>query len=437
MMRVVPLLGVALTAAATANPLGAQRLHVPHRASVDSALHITVDGLRAGQAVVIRAAMNDSLGRRWESSARFRADATGRIDLARDAPVDGAYRGVRPMGFVTSMQPAGDLAGRTRFIPAGLDSLPLLLHVEADGTVVDSVRVVRWFQGPGVTVRRLGGSRPLARVFYPAGRDRRPAVLVIGGSEGGFGGDDVAALLASRGYVALSIAYFGVEPLPASLERIPLEYFAAAVDSLQSDPRVRPGRIAVLGTSKGAEAALLLASNDTRVRAVVAYAPSAVAWSCICADTQAPSWKLGGRPMAFVPGGSDPAYSPAPGAPLRPAVNFRYRLRNSAAVRQAEIPVERIHGPVLLVAGGEDELWPSAWSADAIAARLRANGFRYRVISLAYPRAGHLIGKAYLPAGSTRVAGGRLETGGTPAANAAAQADAWPRVLRFLAASLR
>jgi len=60
-----------------------------------------------------------------------------------------------------------------------------------------------------------------------------------------------------------------------------------------------------------------------------------------------------------------------------------------------------------------------------------------RVVHLSYAGAGHLIGKAYLPAGSTRVAGGRLETGGTPQANAAAQADAWPQVLRFLEAALR
>jgi hypothetical protein len=55
---------------------------------------------------------------------------------------------------------------------------------------------------------------------------------------------------------------------------------------------------------------------------------------------------------------------------------------------------------------------------------------------LAYPGAGHLIGKAYLPAGSTRLAGGRIETGGTPAANARAQADAWPKVLAFLEKAL-
>jgi hypothetical protein len=55
---------------------------------------------------------------------------------------------------------------------------------------------------------------------------------------------------------------------------------------------------------------------------------------------------------------------------------------------------------------------------------------------LVYPSAGHLIGKAYVPSGSTRVGGGRIETGGSSAENARAQADAWPRVLAFLAKAL-
>src|SRR5215213_5954329 len=81
--------------ARVAVPLQGQRLHVPRAATVDSALRITVDGLRPGQVVVLRAAMDDSLGRRWESSATFRASPAGRIDLTRDAPLQGTYAGVQ------------------------------------------------------------------------------------------------------------------------------------------------------------------------------------------------------------------------------------------------------------------------------------------------------------------------------------------------------
>ena len=141
--------------------------------------------------------------------------------------------------------------------------------------------------------------------------------------------------------------------------------------------------------------------------------------------------------MPSVPPGRDPAHPAVPGQPQRPAVHYRYRLRDTAAVEKAAIPVERIRGPVLFVAGDSDQLWPSGDMTEQLRARLASVDRPPGDILLVYPGAGHLIGKSYLPAGSTRVAAGRIETGGSPRANAAAQADAWPRALRFLSQALR
>jgi hypothetical protein len=210
-----------------------------------------------------------------------------------------------------------------------------------------------------------------------------------------------------------------------------------AITYLARRPEVDSTRIAILGTSKGAEAALLVAARDPRVRAVVAYAPSSVAWSCICSTPAHASWSVGGAAVTSIPPGRDPGVVAASGEPQRPAVHYRYRLRDPVVAERAAIPVERINGPIMLVAGGADELWPSAEMARQIRERRARAAHRAGDTTLVYPDAGHRIGKSYLPAGSTRVAGGRLETGGTPRANAAAQADAWPRVLRFLATAFR
>jgi uncharacterized protein len=115
-------------------------------------------------------------------------------------------------------------------------------------------------------------------------------------------------------------------------------------------------------------------------------------------------------------------------------VNFAYRLR--AAPSQAFIPVERVAGPILLIAGDDDQMWPSAVMARDILARRRTRGGHPGDSLLVFAGAGHLIGKAYLPAGSTRIAGGRLETGGTAAGNARAQGEAWREVVRFFSAAL-
>jgi hypothetical protein len=269
-------------------------------------------------------------------------------------------------------------------------------------------------------------------LFIPA-RQSAPGIIVLGGSDGGFP-DNEAALLATNGYFALSLAYFGADSLPSELAEIPLEYFARAIEWLRVQPGVWSDQVALFGTSKGSEAALLVASQITEIRAVVANAPSSVAWSCICGEAALPSWTLRGNPVVSVPPGADPSYVRAEGEPLRPTVNYLYRL--SQAPAGAVIPVERIPGPVLLVAGGDDQLWPSLPMARAIMERRASLGGHPDDQLLTYPNAGHLIGKAFVPAGSTRVAGGRLESGGTPADNARAQADSWPRVLAFLEKAL-
>jgi hypothetical protein len=57
---------------------------------------------------------------------------------------------------------------------------------------------------------------------------------------------------------------------------VPLESFMPATDKL-----VEAGctRIAYVGTSKGAEAALLLAVHDPRIDTVIAFSPSSVVWA--------------------------------------------------------------------------------------------------------------------------------------------------------------
>ena len=427
-MRFVFTLPVILVSVASA-----QRLDLPPSAPIDDALPIRVSGLPAGTLVHLRAGVTDGAGQEWSSRATFRADTSGTVATDRDAPQAGAYAAVDAGALFNTMLAQGDAAGRQRFADSRLASIATRVVLEdSAGRTLDSAVVERFFIAPGVQqfVVRDDGLR--AHFFAPA---RTPAagVLVLGGSEGGYP-DDLAAILASNGYAALSLAYFGVDDLPRELAEIPLEYFERALAWLGANPAVIPDRIAIVGTSKGAEAALLVASRVSGVKAVVAYAPSSVAWFCICQNPR-PSWSVEGKEVVAVPPGTDPSYRPAQGEAIRPVVNYLYRLRRMP--RGAVIPVERIAAPLLLVAGDHDQLWPSLLMARAIMERRAKRGRHASDELLVYPGAGHLIGKTYLPAGSTLIAGGRIETGGTPRANASAQADAWPRVLAFLRKALQ
>jgi hypothetical protein len=71
-------------------------------------------------------------------------------------------------------------------------------------------------------------------------------------------------------------------------------------------------------------------------------------------------------------------------------------------------------------------------------ARLTAHG--RSATHLRYPDAGHMIGPVGLPATANTIVhplrARALALGGTPAGNAAAAADSWPRALQFLHAAL-
>jgi BAAT / Acyl-CoA thioester hydrolase C terminal len=95
------------------------------------------------------------------------------------------------------------------------------------------------------------------------------------------------------------------------------------------------------------------------------------------------------------------------------------------------IPVEQIHGPVMLLSGADDQIWPSALMAERSMSRLRLHLHGYQDRSLTFPDVGHAIPYAYLPVrGSWRDS--PFAVGGTPEGMVGAQAKAWPQIIEFL-----
>ncbi|HEX8124402.1 MAG TPA: acyl-CoA thioester hydrolase/BAAT C-terminal domain-containing protein [Allosphingosinicella sp.] len=282
---------------------------------------------------------------------------------------------------------------------------------------------------PGPTGRRIAADGLLANYFPGRGEGRRPAILLLGGSEGGLpeSGRRLALPLQAEGFSVLQLSYYRGPGQPPNLELIPLEYFSAALSWLQGRPEVDPGRIAALGVSKGAEAALLVGTRDPRVKSVVAGAPSSVAWQGWSFDSSRAfdsSWAEGGRPVDHLSFGRWRWWTD-----MRPAL--LEALAGLPRRPKAAIPVERIAGPVLLVCGESDRLWPSCPMSRQVARRARERGGP-AVTLLAYPGAGHGVFGRPFPASDPGY--GRLK--GEGLANNNARADGWPRVLAFLRGAL-
>lgn len=270
--------------------------------------------------------------------------------------------------------------------------------------------------------------------YYPSAKAGAPVVMILGGSEGGFAaGDAMAKVLADRGYGALALSYFRGPGQSPTLEEIPLETFTRALDWLSARPEVARRRIGLIGVSKGGEAALLVASRDRRVCAVIAAVPSSVAWAGYDPGRNLPSmkssWSSAGQPLAH----ASYDFSRFATGGLRGS----YEGGLEKAPPEAVIPVETIAGPVLLVSGRDDKLWPSTPMADQVMARLDAAKVRFAHSHLAYDNAGHAaFGKPLDPDAKPNPAV-FAQTGGTLEGTRAARADAWPKALAFLDTNLK
>lgn len=268
--------------------------------------------------------------------------------------------------------------------------------------------------------------------FHPGwSRRRSTAVVMLNGSDGGIPDPAYASDLAAAGHPTLALAYIqdaaGQPEGVPSTAPLPLETVFRAIDWMKRRRGVRPNRVVLMGVSRGAELALLVASKRADVAAVVAFSPGAHAWGApknlhrgVAFDRS--MWSLGGVPV--------PARMNRPdfGAPVR------QWFARGTPVEGAVIRVEDIAGPILLVSSRSDGLWPAAEYADEIAARLRDNGFRHRVVNQQFDDASHLLmgpgpalTKLAVP-GTDYV----IDFGGSPEGTLRARDAAWATAKAFL-----
>jgi len=399
----------------------------------DQTLVLQAEGLTPSMDASVTITLVDGARRRWVGESLHPVPATGVLDLAAETGRLLTELELRP-GHKPSMSAKAGTVEVT---------------VKQGGKIVGTATARRRSVAPGVERIALNEAGLVGTFFAPVGRRRGPGMLVLGGSEGGKS-EHVAALFASHGIPALALAYFGVPGLPPRLELIDIEYLMQGVGWLGAEMRVDPARLGVHGGSKGAEAALILASYDSRIRAVAAFAPSAVVYQGLGRGrSPRSSWRIGDEPMPFVPLRFRDLAVPLTRSIVAHRLHLDGRVPRRGAVRlhetyqgalsrsrdtdAAHIPVERISGPVLLIAGRDDGVWPSSEHARLLAERLKRANFPHEVAHLDYAGAGHDLGPPpYRPTMLvSRTGGWALDLGGTAAGTASARIAAWRETLAF------
>ena len=255
-----------------------------------------------------------------------------------------------------------------------------------------------------------------AKYYPPSVESGNVAIMFLGGSEGGMPNSNVEPFTA-KGYPCFKVGYFGTEHTPGHLEMIPLEYFEEAIRSFKSQPEVRDKKIVVFGGSKGGELALLLASRYKQIEGVITRVPSSVVFQGIGGPLKTSSWSYKGHPVPFVP-----YYQPFDYSKV---VNnqwgelYRLSISQTDAVEKALIKVEQSNGPILILTGKEDKMWPSSQMGDMIIKRLKEHKFPHWYKHVVYENAGHNFHE-------------KSTMGGTPDGNKKARIDSEKRIFAFL-----
>lgn len=429
-------------------PLGSPCIDVtPKIALIDRPISITLSGFASNISLTLHAKTEDDAMQVWESWATFLSDTEGNVDVNTQQPHSGSYQQADGMGLLWSMtrrSKARKHHTSSHFVKTQLSrSTSVIITAEVEGTIVTRALVERVHIASGVTQQELHEQGLIGTLFLPSDTAPRPAVLIVGGSDG-LPCLRAAALLASSGYVALALTYFFAPSLPATLARIPLEYFKQAIHWIEQHPRVQKSKIGVLGGSRGGELALLLGSLFPQIAAVVATAPSSLTNQSVSTFSPQAAWTYQGIPFPYVvsrPNLSDLLYLLKCILLHRP-VSFKRvsqkTLRPSQAREQAAISVEKIQGPLLLISGADDQVWPSSIYAERIVSRLVEYHFPYFYQHLSYPSTGHVVGLPYgfpflPPLIEAEVVGPLLlAVGGKKQESAFADIDSWRQVKRFL-----
>ncbi len=369
-------------------------------------------------------------GQGFAQSAGAARNAAASARAAASAPQPAASAPVQPPVLVVATT-------------ATAVALPFVNSESADAVAAEIAAAQRTRRHAQFTVAGMQ-----SRMYLPptrgirAVRTQPTAVILLGGTDGQLIMADLTGpQLAEAGYLSLGLHYHDGWGGSKKLTGIDIEPFFEAVKWLGEQKGVQ--RVVVLGESRGAEAAILTGLAAARadraqppaphkLAGIVAYVPSAYVQPGVgpTPNDLVPSWRFRGQNFPTLPIFKMPTFS---SENLLKAI----AAAPKADIDAAELPVEAVNVPMLVLGADADRIWPSGEFSRRIAARAKANGKDANLRVVVYPQSGHrLLGTGpSAPSQTYRWDGGSFTAnyGGTEAGNQAARDAAWEELLCFLA----
>jgi esterase/lipase len=375
----------------------------------------------------------------YESAALFTADAEGRVDLSRQKPDSGSYDFIDSMGLIVSVKSQAPKALEKITQNISVDE-SMFIDITAEcGQEQASVKLERLFKTPEIKSQRITDEF-VGELFY-SDRPENNTILWLGGSGSNLAiNAPIAAALASHGFNVLAVAYFGEKGLPPTLSRIPLEYFEKVFAWLKNNPITAGKEIQILGMSKGAELALILASRYPFINRIALFAPHAFCFQGIALKDES-SWTYEGKDLPYIQLKNnwflaDMLKSIIKNEPFGYTSTFKKGLAVAENKEIARIKVENAQADLLLFTSKECGMWNTYDGCVEIMDTLREHNYPHAYDLVVYEDAGEPYLAPYVfPAtiSSAKMAPRLvLSMGGTLEGNHHARADSWEKAIGFL-----
>jgi dipeptidyl aminopeptidase/acylaminoacyl peptidase len=216
--------------------------------------------------------------------------------------------------------------------------------------------------------------------LYLSDSINQPLIVGFGGASGGNDWErnylkGKRDSILAQGFAVLAIGYYNTENSPGSLDRISLNAIADTILSIaRRTPQIDTSRIFLMGGSKGGELVLNLASRYSCFKGVIALSTPHVSFPALTISANTSSWMYNNQEVTYVP---------APFKTIWPALKrdlfqaHSIMLENTEAVALAEIEVEKINGPILIISADEDEIIPAAKMSEQLVERLKRKNFNH------------------------------------------------------------
>ncbi|MFY8024904.1 MAG: acyl-CoA thioester hydrolase/BAAT C-terminal domain-containing protein [Sediminibacterium sp.] len=216
-------------------------------------------------------------------------------------------------------------------------------------------------------------------VLYLGNNKNQPLIVGLGGSEGGNAWTSdywkkTRDQFIEQGYAFLALGYFGCKGTPDILNKIAIEDIYHAIKIATKNKLVNKKKVAIIGGSRGADLALLVASYYKDIDCVVSIVGSNAVFPGHTNHFTTSCWTYQNKELPFVPV-NDAAVPFMIKRDLRGS--FEAMLKDSVSVENASIRVEKIKGSVFFLSATKDEICPSTPMAETMIARLKKNNFKY------------------------------------------------------------